>query len=282
MKPRLSKNNIAAWASIIGCILAIILFIWDRETLINFFKSISFSWDNAPLGIIIILTITWIIQLSYNLKKSRASQRKIITYFKNYIDSNYGKEYIKNVDSSLISKVENSMKDLVRHEQTKVLEPDIYYLYLFSLLSGAQRRIWAVSIMGEDEWIDTPEETEFQRLNLDASSRQVRVERIFVVSKSDAKKIPNTKNVIEQINKRDNYLLTFIVFKEDIPSKITNSIGNGFLAFDDYAIAEDVFDGEYIRGRLFIDLQNINSYDRLYNNLRDYAVPLDTKFISTL
>ena len=236
--------------------------LWDLLELKQSKKASKKNKLLTVLFIVILILGLLIVYLQFKIIENKNSNQKIITHFESYKNSNLGNEFIKNFDPPLLENVYESMKDLNNSKETKVLEPDVYYLYLYSILYAAERRIWAVSIMADDEWIETPEEMEFLRLNFEAAHRQVRVERIFVINNNELKKIANSKNVMEQINKRNNYLRTFIVFKEEINQKLSNSISNGFLAVDDYCVAEDVFDGEFIRGRLFFDSENINSYDK--------------------
>jgi hypothetical protein len=271
----INKNEIGFWLTFSGAIISVIGIIGFKTIKERIKKHILL----IILSLIIIILGIWIVYLNFQIIENKNSNQKIITSFKSYKNSNLGNEYIKKLNPQLIENVIESMKEFDKSDETKVLEPDIYYLYLYSILYDAKRRIWAVSIMAEDEWIETPEEEEFLRLNFEAANRQVRVERIFVINRSETKKITTSKNVMEQIKKRNNYLRTFIVFKEEINKNLSNSIGNGFLAIDDYYVAEDIFDGKFIRGRLFTDSRNINSYDRIFNDLRDYAIPLDTNFI---
>lgn len=143
-------------------------------------------------------------------------------------------------------------------------------------------RIWATSIMGAEEWNKSPEEKEFLRLNIKASERKVLVERIFIVEKDNIQNMLNTPAVIMQIEKRNDYLKTYIIIQEDLKEKkpeLLTDVGSGFLAFDDYAVASDVFADCEIRGRLFLDEGNISWYNRLFTNLRDFAMPLDKEVV---
>jgi hypothetical protein len=280
-------NKIGSWASIIGLPLAVIVgFIfwwWKKEDVEPILESVNIS-STIIFGIIILTLVIWVVFLLVQSYKSKNKKRKIISYFEKYKMSNLGKEYIdKRSDKFLIKKTEKSIKDFVAKNTTKNLESDIYYLYLFSLLTGAEDKIWAVSVMGEEEWNESDEEKEFQRLNLEVENKHILLERIFVINKANSNKLKETRNVFDQIKKSKKYLKTYVAFKEDITDKnLLQQIGEGFLAFDDYAIAEDIFDDGKIRGELSIDESTIKRYSRRFNSLRHYAKFVDENNLETL
>ena len=181
-------------------------------------------------------------------------------------------------DEKLIAKTRQSIKMLIKKGTTNTLESDEYYMYLFALLDGATKRIWAASIVGAEEWIGTREEEEFLRLNINASRKKVLVERIFILKKQAIKDFLENKAIKTQIDKRNDYLKTYIIIEEELikakPNLLTD-IGSGFLAFDDFAIATDVFQDNYIRGKLTLEEESISRNNRIFTNLRDYAKPLD-------
>ena len=243
------------------------------------------TWIISILILIIFILVGTIIA-SALIRRHKADKKKaneIITYFKNY-ESEQGVLYLSELDNKKekLIKFESSIKDLIKDEKTSILDSDIYYLYLFSMLNGANRRIWATSIMGGEEWNESPEETEFLRLNIKASERKVLVERIFIVEKDNIQNMLNIPAVITQIETRNDYLKTYIIVQEDLKEKkpeLLTDVGSGFLAFDDYAVASDVFADCEIRGKLFLDDGNILWYNRLFTNLRDFVKPLDEKFV---
>jgi hypothetical protein len=212
--------------------------------------------------------------------------RKIIAYFDMYKKTEAGKQYIQNnhINNARIKKAYASMKDLIKNKRTEELDSDIYYLYLFSLLTGAKKRIWAISVMGENEWNESSEEIEFQRLNIVSATRKdtvpIRVERIFLVDDETKPKLKTTKNVKEQIECSD--LHTYMVNISTISRELEREIGNGFLAFDDYAVAEDVFADDNIRGKLFIDRKTIKRYENYFTKLKEHADEIDTTFLNTI
>jgi hypothetical protein len=228
------------------------------------------------------IAIAYLIYIN-RLKSTNAY--KIEKYLDKYVEGE-GVNFIRGVsDRELIANTKKSIKILIKNGITNTLDPDVYYMYLFSLLNGATTRIWAASIMGEGEWIDTREEEEFLRLNINASKRRVLVERIFIVEQDLINKVLNNEAIKAQINKRSDYLKTYIVLKEELnaskPNLLTD-IGSGFIAFDDFAIASDVFQDSFIRGILTLDEETIKRNNRIFTNLRDFSKPLDLRFAEVL
>lgn len=224
-----------------------------------------------------------ILPILFRQENSKALQIK--QYFERYRNGT-GNNYMKNhADASLIRKTEDSISTLRKNVSTNTLESDVYYMYLFAMLNGTTKRIWATSIMGEEEWIDTPEEEEFLRLNLEAATRKVLVERIFIASESGLGKIITCPPVLTQISKRNDYLKLYIINEEELQTKrptLLKDIGSGFLAFSDFAVAIDVFEDKYIRGILSLDEGTIDRYSRIFTNLRDFARPLDELFLNSI
>lgn len=236
--------------------------------------------------IFILVIVLCVIITNFFIRRSKTKEKKankIIMYFKNY-ESEQGGPYLSGLDNKKekLINFKSSIKDLIKDEKTSILDSGIYYLYLFSMLNGANMRIWATSIVGAEEWNESPEEKEFLRLNIRASERKVLVERIFIVEKDNMQNMLNTPAVITQIEKRNDHLKTYIIIQEDLKKKKTElltDVGSGFLAFDDYAVASDVFADCEIRGKLFLDDGNISWYNRLFTNLRDFARPLNKEFV---
>lgn len=280
-------DKIGTWSSIVGLPLAaIISFVfwwWKKEELISFFQSFQVS-PYLLFYVIILVLVVWLVFLLIQIKKSKNKKRKIIDYFEKYQKTNLGKEYIEGrKDAFLVKRTEKSIKDFVANKSTQNLKSDVYYLYLFSLLTGTEDKVWAVS-MGT-EWDNSEEEKEFLRLNLEIADKRILLERIFVIDKSQIDTLKTTAPIYEQIKKSGKFLKTYVAFKEDISisdKPLLQQIGEGFLAFDDYAIAQDVFDDGKIRGEFCTDEETIKRYSRRFNSLRHYAKFIDEHILETL
>lgn len=208
--------------------------------------------------------------------------------FNDYINSGEATQYMKTLGDKdeqelKISQMYDSLKNLkINGEDSGELESKLYYLYIFSLLHGAKTRVWAVS-MGS-EWNDSEEEKEFLRMNFEVARRKIHLERIFVIEKKDFGKLIKTEAVIEQIKNRGVYYKTYVAFKEDLDAKnpnLYNQLGCGFLAFDDFAIADDRFVENDIRGFIHTSKASYKDFNTKFTELRDFAIVLDNNYIAT-
>lgn len=267
----------------------------DINNIIN--NTSNWNWFIVIPIIFFILCIVQIVLLILNKKKK--SIHNANEYIKNdskidilqqsfddYINSGEATQYMKtlgdkNEQEFKISQMYESLKNLkINGEDSGELESKLYYLYIFSLLHGAKTRVWAVS-MGS-EWNDSEEEKEFLRMNFEVARRKIHLERIFVIEKKDLKNLIKTEAVIEQIKNRGVYYKTYVVFKEDLDEKrpnLYNQLGCGFLAFDDFAIADDRFVENDIRGFIHTSKASYKDFNTKFTELRDFAIVLDNEYI---
>ena len=278
--------------TLLGIIISIIQQLSKLSSSTNSFT----LWRILPWSLFV-FSLFGICYLTFNYKKRGDENRNldeqnnnaskadiILNWFNKYIERK-DLQYIKYLQEnglidSKINKMHKSLDYLKKNNLSGQLDSDIYYLYIYSLLFGAKTRVWAVS-MGS-EWNDSEEEKEFLRMNFEVAKRKVQLERIFVIERKDIRTFLSQKPIVEQINKRNTYFKTYIAFKEDIDNKnpsLYQQLGCGFLAFDDFAIADDRFVGEDIRG--FIHTQKVlyDDYNRKFTELRDFVMPLDDDFL---
>ena len=64
----------------------------------------------------------------------------------------------------LFRKTKKSLKTL---DERRDFDEDVYYLMLYSLFHDAEGTVNVVSILDDNEWVDTPEEDEFLRVILE-------------------------------------------------------------------------------------------------------------------
>ena len=215
-------------------------------------------------------------------KKSKSDY--ICAWFDDYIQSGEAHEYMKTIGNAdeqnfKIKQMHENLIELREKNDSGYLESKLYYLYIFALLHGATKRVWAVSLGGE--WIDTPEEIEFLRMNFEVAKKQIEFERFFVISKDELPILLSSKPVLEQITFRNSFFKTYIAFKEDLDEvspDLYRSLGQGFLAFDDFAVADDRFQNEIARGYIFTGQDICMDFSLKFSKLRDFAHPLDKSF----
>lgn len=243
----------------------------------------------CSVGIVLLILIKK--KKTHNNKDNIKNESKIDILqqsFKDYINSGEATQYMKTLGDKdeqkfKINQMYDSLENLKTNgEDSGELESKLYYLYIFSLLHGAKTRVWAVS-MGS-EWNDSEEEKEFLRMNFEVARRKIHLERIFVVEKKDFINLIKTEAVIKQIKNRGVYYKTYVAFKEDLDAKnpnLYNQLGCGFLAFDDFAIADDRFVENDIRGFIHTSKASYKDFNTKFTELRDFAIVLDNDYIET-
>lgn len=271
------------------------------------------QWTWAPIVVFVIIAIGGWGVAGYNIYKHREQKNSRIAskdnlnkdssesdslpfekprsdvireWFDNYISSGEGHEYMKTIGDSeeqdfKIKQMHDNLAELKSKRDTGYLESRLYYLYIFALLHGASKRVWAVSLGGE--WIDTPEEKEFLRMNFEVARKQIEFERFFVISKAELPTLLTSEPVLKQIKFRNSFFKTYIAFKEDMDAvspDIYRALGQGFLAFDDFAVADDRFQNDVARGYIFTGKDICKDFSLKFSKLRDFSRPLDKEFLA--
>jgi hypothetical protein len=175
--------------------------------------------------------------------------------------------------------LERTKKALKSLDDNLTFEEDIYYILLFSLFFAADGAINVVSILDENEWVDTPEEDEFLRVNLALAEKRIHLNRIFVVDSTEAVKTKlNTKSIQSFIEADHTYIHLFVVFRDKLSRNVINAIGSGFIEFYNFIVACDEFADNEIRGTLKTDSKQVEHYNKLYMKLTEYYQPLNQEF----
>lgn len=219
-----------------------------------------------------------LLQHNMLIDELRKLENQFIEKFNLYVGSN--PEYLSEIShekrNALIDKTKSVLQNVNNYEN---LESDVYYMLLYTLFFTATENIWSASIMDDNEWIDTPEEDEYLKVNLNAVKNKIHLKRIFIVSESDVNLKLNIAPIKKFIEMENIYLHLFVVFKEKLPESILRDIGSGFIAFDKFAIACDVFFDKEIRGSIIFDKGNIERYNRIFMTLDNYIEPLNKEFV---
>lgn len=254
--------------------------------------------EGSMLGIIIFINFLWCISAivilisverqnqkqlndikqNSSTNELRALENHFIEKFDLYVGSN--PEYLSNMShekrKTLIEKTKGVLQNVNNYEN---LETDVYYMLLYTLFYTATENVWSASIMDDNEWVDTPEEDEYLKVNLNAVKKKIHLKRIFIISENEVNKKLNIPPIKKFIDMENMYLHLFVVFKEKLPESILCDIGSGFVAFDKFAIACDVFFDNEIRGSIIFDKGNIERYNRIFMTLDNYIVPINKEFV---
>lgn len=222
------------------------------------------------LIIVIVLTI---------IKRVKRKSHTLWIMVNKYLESDSKYLRLKSVKEKreLVEKTRKAVKNLDEHT---AFEQDVYYMILYSLFNGVTDNINVVSVLDDNEWVDTPEEDEFLRVNLAITENRIHLNRIFVVNKSEVKSKLDTKSIKSFIDADRTYIHLFVVFLDDLPRNIINDIGSGYIDFEKFVVACDVFSDNEIRGFIKTDSVEIERYYKTFMKLSEYYHPINTEFIN--
>lgn len=237
----------------------------------------TFWYISLAVSIISLVILSYIIVLALSRKVKKHEyilKHKLTAYIKS--DPEYLRRKPKNDEQELLKKTRDAIKKL---EENITFEQDVYYMLLYMLFHTANRNINVVSILAENEWIDTPEEEEFLRVNLAVVDRKIHLNRVFVVNEADVKKKLDKKSIKSFIEADETYMHLFVVFREDLSDNMQNSIGSGYIDFEDGITVCDEFSRKEIRGKLIMNKGDVEAYHTTFMSLSQYYRPINKEFI---
>ena len=189
-------------------------------------------------------------------------------------------EEFRLVKNSILSQAHEKLRKLAHEKKSEELPTSEYYRWLLPMLQNAVpgSRVWALSMMMDCEWDDTPAEEQFLKLNIEATKRKVILERIFVVRKTDFPLIALNKGVKAHLDNTSEFLIPWIVAREDLEVRdpgLLEKLGDGFIAFDMNVGLIDINSAAGIRGEVTMNPADLNRLRENFENLRINARPLD-------
>lgn len=182
----------------------------------------------------------------------------------------------KQVKDSFVAEAIENLQKLMQQKTSNVLATGDYYNWLLPFIEAAPRgsKIWAVSMMMDVEWDDSPPEQNFIRLNLEAAKRGVFVERVFVVKKNDIPQLLSIPPIKAQYDNASEFLRPLVVEREYLEAhdpQLLKQLGDGLMAFDTRVALIDISSPEGIRGYVTMNQGEINRFRRLFDNLKIHA-----------
>jgi len=151
--------------------------------------------------------------------------------------------------------------------------------------ANAGSHIWAISLMLDCEWNESPYEERFLALNLDAVGKGVEVQRLFVVEKDKVPQFLTNKGVRAHIDNKVDNLKAFVIVKERLKESdpdLLTEIGDGFIAFDDRVALVDKSSGSGIRGYVTMNAVEIAQLKKIFEQLKIHGWRLDEEAIKHL
>jgi hypothetical protein len=141
-------------------------------------------------------------------------------------------------------------------------------------------QIWAVSMMLESEWNDSPPERRFLKANTEAAERGVQIDRIFVIPEAHiAPALSANVGIRSHLERGGDNLRGSVVKREYLEqhdSLLLKELGDGLIAFDEtVALIDSSSEGE-IRGKATMNPSELRRLRRLFDNLKVHSVDLPT------
>ena len=191
------------------------------------------------------------------------------------------------VKKALLQEVTLSLRKLATQNVSDELTTGAYYKWLLPMLEAAGKgnEIWAVSMMLDVEWIDSPYEEKFLQLNLDAAKKGCVVERIFVIDRAKVTEALSNKGFAAHIANAGDYLRPLLVFRDDVAKtdpQLLKALGDGVIAFDRRVALIDLSSPEGMRGYVTMSSVDIDHWRSLFEQLRVHGRPLDPTSVKSL
>ena len=281
IKPRNILTILAEIATILSLIMAWIIY-RDSQAASTTDPEQSL---NPVLLIFVLVNIVMFIFLSFSMIRSiflRVHQKQHQLYKKFVSFSKSTSTYLFNMKqqksaeyTAMIDRTKKALKNL---DDNKAFDEDIYYMLLYSLFHEADGNINVVSILDDNEWVDTPEEDEFLRVNLALAEKRVHLNRIFVVDENEVVSKLNNKSIQSFLEADHTYIHLFVVFRNKLSRSLIYNIGSGFIEFYNFMVACDIFADNEIRGTLKTDSKEVELYNKIYMQLTEFYQPLNQEF----
>ena len=280
IKPRSIITFLAEIATILSLLLA-----WKMYK--NSQKPSSPEQANNPILIVfIIVNIAMFIFISVTIIRMlfshiKETQYRLLKKFE--IFSNSTSTYLFNLrqqnEKEYLSLIERTKKAVKNLDDNKAFDEDIYYMLLYALFHAADGSINVVSVLDDNEWVDTPEEDEFLRVNLALVEKKIHLNRVFIVDENEVDLKLNNKSIQSFVEADHTYIHLFVVFRNKLSRSLINNIGSGFIEFYNFMVACDIFADNEIRGTLKTDLKEVELYNKIYMQLTEFYQPLNQEFI---
>ncbi|MCI8588422.1 MAG: SDR family oxidoreductase [Bacilli bacterium] len=177
--------------------------------------------------------------------------------------------------SSLVS--DGGYLSMDSQSRTEDLDSGKFYKILDKYFSETKKgsKMWIISTMMENEWNEDPAERRFIQSNFDAADRGVEIERIFIFHRRDAKKF-RKNTYIQKYLSSDRILTKFAdlgEIKEKAP-KLLDTIKNGWIGIDDYALLVDLPSDGTSRGYVTLNKLEIQKAKECFLELEPMTQPL--------
>ena len=138
--------------------------------------------------------------------------------------------------------------------------------------------IWAISMMFEGEW-ESDEGINFKNGQIEAASRGVIINRIFVMSQEEQNKL-HKDEILMNLHSSHQNINGFIVNKDDLKMQnpdLLKNIGDGWTAFNDELLILDDASSAKSRGILITHGNKLSAFRKDFETLLTLATPIAKK-----
>lgn len=196
----------------------------------------------------------------------------------------YGKitedEFVRVKDGILAGTMEELVY-LANTKKSKVLATTEYYGWLLPMVEKATppQRIWALSLMRDLEWDDSPPERRLIEFSRKAAESGVGIDRVFVMKKANiGESLKNEAIRLHFASEKPANLRGYVVDEEALnksDEELHARLGDGFLAFVDRVAMVDVF-SKGARGYVTMNQEEITHLRNVFDRLMILAEDLDS------
>lgn len=170
--------------------------------------------------------------------------------------------------SSLVS--DGGYLSMDSQSRTEDLDSGKFYKILDKYFRETEKgsKMWIISTMMDNEWNEEPAERKFIQSNFDAADRGVEIERIFIFNKDDAQKF-KTNPYIKRYLSSDKIVSKFVDLQQikDENPKLLDTIKNGWIGIDDYALLVDLPSDGSSRGYVTLNKLEIKKAKECFNEI---------------
>lgn len=185
------------------------------------------------------------------------------------------------IKDAYLNQAKSDLKRLLNDKKTNELSRSPYYSWLNKTFSSTTKgnKIQAVSVMNSLEWDNSPEEKRFIAENIEAASRGVKIQRIFLIKKDNLKNFYNNRAVQEHLKPKNRNLKGYYVVIDHankVEPSLLEKVSDGFVIVNSRVVLIDLFspDGD-VRGEVSMSQDSLSKYTTLFKNLMRKSIPLN-------
>jgi hypothetical protein len=147
------------------------------------------------------------------------------------------------VRSKIVGEAKAELSMLANQKRSDSLVTGEYYNWLLPMIRSAPpgSHIWAVSMLLDCEFDDSPEERRWLQYHLEAIARGVIVNRIFVVPLAEIAGLPSVPAIAEQVQAAGDQMIRFVAKErlQRLDPGLLHRLGDGLIAFDSRVVLVD-------------------------------------------